>query len=184
MRLLTRRLELRPWAEQDAEELFKYAKDPRIGPIAGWLIHTSVENSREIIRGVLSAPETYAVILRENGLPVGSIGIIDPEASHVDISPDDRELGFWVGVPYWGQGIIPEAVHALLARCFDNLGCNAVWCGYYDGNDKSRRCQEKCGFRYHHTEYGKSRELMGDVQDEHFTRITSEEWAMHQGSEG
>lgn len=61
--LETERLILRPWAEADAEALYKYAKDPEVGPIAGWPVHTSVENSREIIREVLSAPETYAVIL-------------------------------------------------------------------------------------------------------------------------
>ncbi len=46
----TKRLILRPWYEVDAEELYKYARDPEVGPPAGWLPHTSVENSREIIR--------------------------------------------------------------------------------------------------------------------------------------
>lgn len=56
--LETERLILRPWEEADAEECFRYAKDPRVGPIAGWPVHTSAENSRQIIRDVLSAPET------------------------------------------------------------------------------------------------------------------------------
>ena len=64
MILETERLILRPWREDDAEELYKYASDPDVGPPAGWSPHTSVENSREIIRTVLSAPETYAVCLR------------------------------------------------------------------------------------------------------------------------
>ena len=50
MILTTKRLILRPWDETDAESLYKYAKDPSIGPIAGWPVHTSVENSLEIIR--------------------------------------------------------------------------------------------------------------------------------------
>ena len=66
----TERLLLRPWEESDAEELYKYASNPDVGPIAGWAAHTSVENSREIIRGVLSEPETYAVVLKETGKPV------------------------------------------------------------------------------------------------------------------
>ena len=70
MILQTKRLILRPWSENDAEELYKYASDPEVGPPAGWPPHTSVENSREIIRTVLSAPETYAVCLKENGLPI------------------------------------------------------------------------------------------------------------------
>ena len=54
MILRTRRLILRPWRESDAESLYEYARDQRIGPVAGWLPHTDVENSREIIRDVLS----------------------------------------------------------------------------------------------------------------------------------
>lgn len=54
MEILTERLILRSWKETDAESLYKYAKDPQVGPIAGWPVHTSVENSREIIKGVLA----------------------------------------------------------------------------------------------------------------------------------
>ena len=49
----TERILLRPWREEDAAALFKYASDPAIGPIAGWPPHTSVENSREVIRDIL-----------------------------------------------------------------------------------------------------------------------------------
>ena len=44
--------------------------------------------------------------------------------------------------------LAPEAVEALLAHCFTELGAERVWCAYFDGNEKSRRCQEKCGFRH------------------------------------
>ena len=76
MNMETQRLILRPWTENDAESLYNYAKDPAIGPIAGWPPHTSVENSREIIRDILSAPETYAVVLKETNEPIGSVGIM------------------------------------------------------------------------------------------------------------
>ena len=65
MEFVTERLILRPWKDTDAESLYEYAKDPAIGPIAGWPIHTSVENSLYIIREVLSADETYAVCLKK-----------------------------------------------------------------------------------------------------------------------
>ena len=68
MILETERIILRPWRESDAGELYEYASDPQVGPIAGWPVHTSAENSREIIRDVLSAPETYAVILKKRQL--------------------------------------------------------------------------------------------------------------------
>ena len=65
--IVTERLILRPWQESDAESLYKYARDPEIGPIAGWPPHTSVEDSLNVIRTVFSAPETYAVVLKETG---------------------------------------------------------------------------------------------------------------------
>ncbi len=62
MILETERLILRPWEESDAEDLFQYANNPEVGPIAGWPVHTSIENSKGIIKSVLSSPETYAVV--------------------------------------------------------------------------------------------------------------------------
>ena len=81
-----------------------------------------------------------------------------------------------IGEPFWGQGLIPEVVHELLRYIFDNLRLTAVWCGYYDGNEKSKRVQEKCGFIYHHTEYNKPVPLMNDFRTEHFTKISFENW--------
>lgn len=173
--LETERLILRPWTAEDAEELYKYAKDPQVGPIAGWPPHTSVENSREIIRDVLSEPETYALVLKSTGKPVGSAGILMPGKGFAPMGETEAEIGYWIGVPFWGQGLIPEAVRELLRRCFEDLGCTAVWCGYYDGNSKSRRVQEKCGFRYHHTEKDKTSPL-GDIRTEHFSKLTKEQW--------
>ena len=174
--LETPRLLLRPWEETDAEALYKYAKDPAVGPIAGWPPHTSVENSREIIRTILSAPETYAVVLKQTGEPVGSIGLMFGDTVHsADIADGEAEIGYWIGVPFWGQGLIPEAVRRLLRHGFEDLGLQAVWCGYYDGNTQSKRVQEKCGFQYSHTEYEKISPL-GDVRTEHFTRLSRADW--------
>ena len=75
--LETERLILRPWEEADAEECFKYAKDPRVGPIAGWPAHTGVENSRQIIRDVLAVPETYAIVLKERESPSAASASIE-----------------------------------------------------------------------------------------------------------
>ena len=69
MILETERLILRPWEERDAHDLFQYASNPEVGPIAGWPVHTSVENSREIIKNYFSAPEIYAIVLKETMQP-------------------------------------------------------------------------------------------------------------------
>ncbi|MEO1814499.1 MAG: GNAT family N-acetyltransferase [Acetobacterium sp.] len=180
MEFITERLILRPWQESDAERLFEYAKDPEVGPIAGWPVHTSVENSLDIIRNVLSVDETYAVCLKDDNKVIGSIGLIPPMQSHTKAAADEIEIGYWLGMPFWGNGYIPEAVKRLQQHAFEDLGCNAMWCGYYDGNEKSKRCQEKCGFIYHHTEENKPCALMGDVRKEHFTRLTKEAWAINE----
>ena len=117
----TSRLLLRPWKDEDAGELYKYAKDEKVGPIAGWLPHTSVEDSLRIIHEVLSAPETYAVVLKETGTPVGSVGIMMKGSGSAPMTDSEAEIGYWIGVPYWGMGMIPEAVEALLERCFNEL---------------------------------------------------------------
>ena len=142
MILETERLLLRPWEEKDAEDLYRYASHPDVGPIAGWSVHTSVENSREIIREVLSAPETYAVVLKENGHPVGSIGLMIGETSNIGLPKTEGEIGYWIGVPYWGRGLIPEAVREILRHGFEDLNLSKIWCGYFDGNQKSKRVQE------------------------------------------
>ena len=176
MILTTERLLLRPWTEADAKALYKYAKSPDVGPIAGWPVHTDVENSRQIIRDILSAEECYAVVLTEDEGPIGSIGLMLGDKSNLAISAVEGELGFWIGKPYWGQGLIPEAVEELLRHGFEDLGLSAIWCGYFDGNEKSRRVQAKCGFLYHRTEKDKPWPLIGEVRTQHISCLTKSQW--------
>lgn len=171
----TERLIMRPWEDGDAPALYKYASDPRIGPSAGWPVHTSVEYSLEVIRGVLSPPETYAVIPKEAGEPAGCAGIMFSSDGNMEYGSGEAEIGYWIGVPFWGKGLIPEAVEKLLCRCFTELGCHTVYCVYYEGNDKSRRVQEKCGFRYHCTLKDRL-DMCGVSHTEIINRITKEEW--------
>lgn len=178
--LQTERLLLRPWREADAEALYKYAKSPEVGPAAGWPPHTSVENSREIIRDVLSAPETYAMVLKDTREVVGSIGLMLGEKSHLQLPEDEGEIGYWIGVPFWGQGLMPEAVRELMRYGFKELKLHTIWCGYYEGNQKSRRVQEKCGFRYHHTIEDVPCELLDETRTEHVSCITKEQWVKSQ----
>lgn len=176
MRIETPRLILRPWQESDAPDLYTYASAPEVGPIAGWPVHTSVEYSRQVIREVLSAPETYAVVLKETGRAVGSVGLMDR-----DLPEGERELGYWIGVPYWGQGLIPEACDALLYYGFQVLDLQKVWCGHYEGNEKSRRVQEKLGFRYQFTRENAPCSLLAETRTEHFSLLTRQDWEERHG---
>ena len=175
MILETERLILRPWEEKDAESLYRYAKDPEVGPIAGWPVHTSVENSREIINTVLSRSETYAVCLKD-GKPIGSVGLHLNGSTDMTDRDDECELGYWIGKPYWGQGLIPEASRALMRYAFEELGMRAVWCGYYDGNEKSRKVQTKLGFVYQHKTEGLEVRLMNEIRTGHCNLMTKERW--------
>lgn len=72
---------------------------------------------------------------------------------------------------------------ALLSRCFNDLTLDSVWCGYYDGNAKSKRVIEKCGFKFHHTNKDIVSPL-GDKRPEHFYIMTKENYyAIHSNRE-
>ena len=144
----TERLRLRPWREEDAAELYRWARDPEIGPAAGWLPHRGQADSLDILRKVLINDSTWAVTLRGSDAPVGSLGVFSTRFRRGNGEP---EIGYWLAKPFWGQGYIPEAVQALTARCFAG-GAAQVWCAHFPENSKSRRVIEKCGFRYRATE--------------------------------
>ena len=84
--------------------------------------------------------------IKEDNRAIGSVGLIPPAQSHTKASENEIEIGYWIGVPFWGKGFIPEAVRCLQKYAFEELGCQAMWCGYYDGNGNSKRVQEKLGF--------------------------------------
>ena len=179
--LETGRLTLRPWRETDAENLYEYARNPAVGPIAGWPVHTSIENSRDIIRDILSAEGTYAITVKGTDTAIGSIGLMFGAASsNLGLPPDEAEVGYWIGEPFWGRGLVPEATGELIRHAFEDLGATAIWCGYFDGNDKSRRVAEKCGFRPQFTKE-EFYPLINETKKQHITRLTRQEWASRRG---
>lgn len=181
--LETKRLILRPWNEADAEVLYRYAKDPQVGPNAGWLPHADVRYSRAIIRTVLGRAGTFAVVPREgNGEPAGSIGIMTGESAARCRSETEGEIGYWLGVPFWGKGLIPEAVGEILRYGFEELHLQRIWCAYYEGNIRSMRVMEKCGFRYDHMNPDSYNPMLQEHRIEHFTNISYEEWRKKSGN--
>lgn len=173
----TERIILRKWNEADAESLFEYAKDPDVGPIAGWPPHRSIEESCEVIKNVFNGAECYAICEKDN--PSKAIGAIELKLNgHTDMTEqdDECELGYWIGKPFWGRGYVPEAAGALLKRAFDELGMRIVWCGYYDGNRKSKRVQEKLGFTYHHTFQENLAPLINETRICYANRMMKEQW--------
>lgn len=142
----TERLILRPWREDDAETLFKYASDPEVGPRAGWPPHQSVEESREIIKGIFGGDGMWAVELKETGEPIGCVGYLPSSASNLSIADDEAEVGYWIAKPYWNQGICTEAMKAVVDYCFEVKGFTRLWGDYFSENLASGRVMAKCGF--------------------------------------
>ncbi|MBR3361958.1 MAG: GNAT family N-acetyltransferase [Lachnospiraceae bacterium] len=176
MALETERLFFRRWEESDAEILYQEASNPEVGPPAGWQPHKSVEESLEIIRSVLNGPEAYAICRKEDGMPIGSIELRLKDKTDLTDKDDECELGYWLARPFWGQGIMPEAAAEMLRHAFEDLGMTKVWCGYYDGNTKSRRVQEKCGFTYQWTTEGLEVKQMNEIRTGHVNMLSKEEW--------
>lgn len=142
----TERLLLRPWREDDAEALFKYASDPEVGPRAGWPPHQSVEESLEIIRTVFSTETMWAVEWKETGEAIGCVGYLPASKSNLQIAEDQCEVGYWIARPYWGQGICTEALQMVVDYCINEKGFTVLWGDYFLDNPASGRVMEKCGF--------------------------------------
>lgn len=147
MILKTTNLTLRHWKEEDAEYLYYFAKNPNIGPIAGWPPHTSVEDSLNIIKTVFIRPECYAIV--KDDVPIGCAELlIHPDGNHW-WGEGSAELGYWVAQEYQGKGYATEACRALIERAFDELDINQIFATYKKENHASKRVLEKLGFKYY-----------------------------------
>ena len=176
--LETERLIMRRWEDADAEDLYRYASNPDVGPIAGWPPHQSIDESRDVIKNVFNGKEAYAICLKEDGKAIGAIEL--KLNGHTDMTDrdDECEMGYWVGKPFWGQGIMPEAVREMLRHAFEDCGMRKVWIGYYEGNTKSKRVQEKCGFRYQWKSENVDVPLMHEKRTGHVSSITKDQWQL------
>ena len=147
MILKTERLILRPWKEEDAECLYHFAKNPNIGPIAGWPPHKSVEDSLNIIKTVFSKKETYAIVV--NDIPVGCVGLLFGKDCNHYWEGNSAELGYWIAEEYWGQGLAFEASQIVVNHAFNDLNIEKIYASFKTNNSQSMRVLEKLGFKYY-----------------------------------
>lgn len=147
--LETERLILRPFCESDLADFYEYASVPGVGEMAGWAHHESIEKSKEILDMFIKEDKTFAIIFKESGKLIGSVGVekygLEDKLSEFD-GYLGREIGYVLSKAYWGQGLMPEAVRAVIDYLFNALDYDFLTCGYYDFNSQSKRVQEKCGF--------------------------------------
>lgn len=160
IRIETDRLILRPWRERDLPDFYEYASVDGVGQMAGWMPHENMEKTRQILNMFMAEKKVLALELKESGKVIGSLGI-EEGREHPEVSEAlmGREIGYVLGKPYWGRGLMPEAVKALMDYCFKELNYDYLKCGHFHSNSQSRRVIEKCGFHYlkeiiHETRFG------------------------------
>lgn len=146
--LKTQRLILRPWQQSDLKDLYEYARVDGVGQMAGWLPHASKENTQMVLNSFIEHKKTFAIEL--DGKVIGSLGIeCYKEATHPELdSLQGREIGYVLSKNYWGRGLMPEAVQAVLRYLFEEVKLDFVMCAHFERNQQSKRVIEKCGFQY------------------------------------
>ena len=132
--------------ESDARCLYHFAKNPNVGPIAGWPPHESVEYSLNIIKTLFCRPECYAIV--KDDVPIGCAELlIHPDGNHW-WGEGSAELGYWVAEEYQGNGYATQACKMLIKHAFEDLNIQRIFASYKKENLASKRVLEKLGFEY------------------------------------
>lgn len=149
--LETEDLILRPFIDDDLQDLYEYAKVPGVGELAGWVHHKSIEESKEILDIFINEKKTLAIVEKKSDKVIGSIGIelYNENCIGEEYKPlKCREIGYVLSRDYWGKSLMPQAVSKVLSFCFEDLQLDAVFCGHFKRNHQSKRVNEKLGFKY------------------------------------
>lgn len=146
--LTTDRLTLRPWRDSDLPDFYEYASVDGVGQLAGWRPHRNIEESRVILDSFIRHKKTFALEYR--GKVIGSLGIEEySEENYPELAQlQGREIGYVLSKAYWGQGLMPEAVKAVIAWLFHEEKLDFILVGHFERNGQSKRVIEKCGFQY------------------------------------
>lgn len=146
----TERLVLRPFKWDDLDDFFGYASIDGVGEMAGWPHHENKDKSKDILAHFIDEDKTFALVLKETGRVVGSLGVefygAEDKLTEFD-GYKGREIGYVLAKDQWGKGLMAEAVSAVINHLFDEIDLDFLTCGYYDFNNQSKRVQEKCGFK-------------------------------------
>ena len=150
--LETKRLILRRFTPDDAEEMYRnWASDPEVTRFLTWPCHSSPEASRAILvewaaqyadGGVFQ----WAIVPKESPQVIGSIAAVK-----LDEEICSAEIGYCLSKAYWGQGLMPEALTAVMRFLFFDVGMNRIAACHDVNNPKSGRVMEKAGMKYEGT---------------------------------
>lgn len=147
-KLETERLRLSPWTRKDASDLYEYARNPNVGPHAGWKPHSDLKESKQIIKTIFLPNQVWAIREKESGRAIGSIGF---ETDKYRPGVNSRELGYSLSEAYWGKGLMTEAAKEVIRYGFDEMGLEMVCICTGPENLRSQNVIRKCGFTYEGT---------------------------------
>ena len=140
--LETERLVLRAPRFEDIKQVAKLANDRRVAENTLAIPHPyGVKDAEAWIAATNTRPGEETLLIEREGAVVGAC------AFDLRGGPEP-EIGYWIGVPYWGQGYATEAAQALVDLAFETRGHLALQAGARVSNPKSRRVLEKCGFQW------------------------------------
>lgn len=144
----TDRLLLRPLNENDAEDLYEYARDPEMARYVTWDTYRSIDDAFTFLGDVLSRQlegkeHPWGLILKSDGKLVGTIGYGGWNLPH-----RRAEIAYALARRHWGQGLMTEAVRRAIRFGFEEMDLNRVEARCLTENAASARVMEKCGMRF------------------------------------
>lgn len=142
--LETSRLALREFSESDISELVPLISAREVAATTLRIPHPYEEkHAREFLASVAKENELrMAIRLKSDGRLIGGVGL-HPETHH-----HRAELGYWIGVPYWGNGYATEAAQEMVRCGFQNIKLNRIFATHFGGNEASGKILKKIGMRH------------------------------------
>lgn len=144
----TPRLILRRFRIEDAEDMFEnWASDPEVTRFLTWPAHSDIDVTREILKDWIPLYEdgayfNWTMEHRETGKVIGNISVVK-----LNENTEAADLGYCMGRAFWGQGLMPEAVKAVIDYLFDVVGLNRIAACHDIHNPKSGRVMDKAGMK-------------------------------------
>ena len=175
------RLLLRFWKQDDLADLYEYASVDGVCQMAGWKPHQSMEKSARVLSMLIREKKTFAV--EYEGKVIGSLGIEQYDEKQAAELNDfkGREIGYVLAKDYWGRGLMPEAVRAVIDWMFEHTDIDFLTCGYFVHNRQSKRVQEKCGF--HFLKYIEFETILGTTEKTSLNILYRSDWQKAKGRE-
>ncbi len=171
--LKTKRLLLTLWKEEDARQLYQLARNPNVGPHAGWKPHDTVEESLEIIRTLFMPGNVWKITNKESGILLGTIAL-EPDKIRPGIA--SKEMGYWIGEEHWGKGYITEAAQRIIEFGFEEMNLDILSICTGPSNLRSQQVIRKLGFTYEGTHRHCYKIYDGTIRDTLTFSMTKEEW--------